>query len=383
MDMDLEVQLDRNAVQRLVTLLDHTAGSSDSVTPILGYIKCSIHGNIVTFTAMDQITAAVVDVSCTNKNNSEGGFCVPFAILKAIIGQLDSADMAWKYDHGTDSLRIQCGGYEGSISCLPVDQFVDIKVESAAEPTTIPAEWLERVQVQVAFAAKADDPFGPLGGVRIVIAGDKAVAAAVDGYRLAELKQQLNGEVAPLDVIIPASAFRLIGAAIRDEWFLGEVEVSVAAAGNAIVLRGPSITIQSRVIDGPFPNYDRFWPEEPAWDMEVDVAMLTRAIKLAAVTVDNNMLAFTIADNGLVGTSLVVSSGLGGKGSGKVECVTKLVESDKSVDPSATLGLNWKYLSIALKAAPQPVVRLEIRGKKYPAILKCGDWRVLLQPMVL
>lgn len=380
--MDLEVQLDRNAVQRLVTLLDHTVGSKDSVNPILGYVKCSVNGNTITLTAMNQITAAEIGIACVNKNNSEWGFCVPFVILKAITGQLDSADMTWTYDPLGDSLRIRCGGYDGTISCLPMDQFVDLNIELSASPTTLPAEWLERLQLQVAFAAKDDAPFSPLGGVQIVIAGDKALAAAVDGYRLAELKQQLNGVVAPLDVIIPAGAFPLFGAAVRDEWFQGEVEMSVTANGNAIVLRGPSITIQSRIIEGKFPDYNRFWPEEPAWDMEVDVAMLTRAIKLTAVTVDNNMLAFTIADNGIVGTNLVVSSGLGGKGSGKVECVTKLV-SDKQVDDSATVGLNWKYLAIALKASPQPVVRLEIRGKRFPAILKCGEWRVLLQPMVL
>jgi DNA polymerase-3 subunit beta len=136
-----------------------------------------------------------------------------------------------------------------------------------AEPLKIPAEALAKTVEVVAPAASRDDMRPVLTGVLVSASGEEMTMVATDSYRLAvkrtPLEKGIGGE---LEANIPARALRELGRIVNAEQV---EEVSVSLLPNQAVFGIGPVILNTRLIDGQFPNFRQLLPESYEHDVRL------------------------------------------------------------------------------------------------------------------
>ncbi len=142
-----------------------------------------------------------------------------------------------------------------------------------------------------------------LGGVLLEFDADKIVAVGTDGRRLSKMEGPVARHGEPADsegtTIVPTRAMQLIERAISDL----DSEIAIAARGNEILVRGPHMTIHTRLLEGRFPRWrDVFPSREGVISVDLPVAGFYGAVRQAAIATseESRGIDFTFADGSVV-----------------------------------------------------------------------------------
>jgi DNA polymerase-3 subunit beta len=119
----------------------------------------------------------------------------------------------------------------------------------------------------VARAASRDDMRPVLTGVLVSATGSEMTMVATDSYRLSVKRTELEAEVGgELEANVPARALREL-ARIGDQEEAEAVEIHLLA--NQAVFRLGAVTLNTRLIEGQFPNYRQLLPESYDHDVRL------------------------------------------------------------------------------------------------------------------
>jgi DNA polymerase III subunit beta len=195
-----------------------------------------------------------------------GSSLLPGRLLADLARSLGDANVLIASRESQRDVEIRSGSSNFHIRALPADDFPALP-EAAAEPLRIPAGALADTVELVARAASRDDMRPVLTGVFVSAAAEEMTMVATDSYRLAvkrtELQQGIGGE---LEANIPARALREVGRILAN----GEVEeVGVSLLSNQAVFTAGPILLNTRLIDGQFPNFRQLLPESFEHDVRL------------------------------------------------------------------------------------------------------------------
>ena len=163
-------------------------------------------------------------------------------------------------------VEIRSGGSSFHLRVLPAEDFPKFPAEGE-QPLTIPAAAMAETVEVVARAASRDDMRPVLTGVLVSASGEEMTMVATDSYRLAvkttKLEPGIGGE---LEANIPARALRELGRIVAAD---GVEEVAVSLLPNQAVFRAGAIVLNTRLIDGQFPNFRQLLPESYEHDVRL------------------------------------------------------------------------------------------------------------------
>lgn len=205
-------------------------------------------------------TALEADVSGT------GSVLLPGRLLSELARSLGDQSVEIELRESERDVEIRSGGSSFHLRVLPVEDFPNLPDEGS-EPLKIPALALAETVELVARAASRDDMRPVLTGVLVTASGQEMTMVATDSYRLAvkrtELESAIGGE---LEANIPAKALRELGRLVTG----GELEeVSVSLLPNQAVFKAGAILLNTRLIDGQFPNFRQLLPESYEHDVRL------------------------------------------------------------------------------------------------------------------
>jgi DNA polymerase III subunit beta len=157
-----------------------------------------------------------------------------------------------------DRAHLVAGSSNYELRTLPIADFPERK--SASEPVefSLSAAELRAMIKSVAYAAayrKSDRYY--LQGVNLHVSGEKLIAVATDGVRLAVKSSPLpDGAAGMPRVTVPTEAASAMVDLLKDV----EGDVELAVCPHLIELRLPDLRLASSLIDGTFPDYQRIMP---------------------------------------------------------------------------------------------------------------------------
>src|SRR5438132_1990679 len=253
--------------------------------------------------------------------------------------------------------RIVCSNYEGTVRCLPAEDFPALQDPAGTRVTVDVSGFAEGVG-QVTRAASRDEARPILTGVLLEISREGVTMAATDSYRLAvrELTATSEGEAKAL---VPERALSEVArAAATDE--KGEAELFVEH--SQVAFRAGTLTLTSRLIEGEFPNYRQLLPDRYDNRLVASRSQLIDAVRRVGLLARESS-PVKLEFNAL-GVRLTSSSpDLGGA----VESVEATVEGD-----DLTAAFNPNYLIDGLSGATGDRVQVEVRDGLKPAVIR-GD----------
>jgi DNA polymerase-3 subunit beta len=283
----------------------------------------------------------------------EGIALVPARLLMDMVKSFDQAPVEFEAEGG--QARVMCSNYEGTVRCLPAEDFPALQEPSGTRVTVGAGAFGEGV-AQVARAASRDEARPILTGVLLEVGREGLTMVATDSYRLAvrELPATAAGEARAL---IPERALSEAGRATAGEE-KGEVELFVDK--SQVAFRVGRVTLTSRLIEGEFPNYRQLMPEGYDSRLKASRTQLLDAVRRVGLMARESS-PVKMEFNAL-GVRLSSSSPDLGEA---VEVVEAQYEGEE-----LTAAFNPGYLADGLTAVTGDRVQVEVRDGLKPAVLR-------------
>jgi DNA polymerase III subunit beta len=302
-----------------------------------------------------------------------GAILLPGRLLAELARSLPDGKVEIGSRESERDVEIRSGGSSFHLRVLPAEDFPKLP-DLGDAPLKIPAAALAATVELVAKAASRDDMRPVLTGVLVSASGQEMTMVATDSYRLAvkrtELEAPIGGE---LEANIPARALRELGRLVSTD---GLEEVGVSLLPNQAVFEAGPILLNTRLIDGQFPNFRQLLPESYEHDVRLPrPEFLEVARRVSQLAQRNTPLRLSFSPGEL-----------------KVSASTPDVGDAEETMPAAfdgeplEIGFNPEFLRDGIESVKGDEVVLRLISPLRPGLLQPvdnEDFRYLVMPIRL
>ena len=346
----MKFKCDRDKLSEALQVVQRAVSTRPGIPALTG-VLINASGEDLVLAATDLEVSAQLRLPV--QVQEDGVALVPARLLADMVKSFDQAPVEFEADGG--QARIVCSNYEGTVRCLPAEDFPMLQEPTGTRVTVEAAAFAEAVS-QVTRAASRDEARPILTGVLLEVSREGVTMVATDSYRLAmrEMTATAEGEA---KVLVPERALAEAGrAAAGDE--KGEIELFLEP--SAVAFRIGSLSLTSRLIEGEFPPYRQLLPEDYQSRLTASRQQLLDAVRRVGLLARESS-PVKLEFNAL-GVRLSSSSpDLGGA----VEVVEAQYEGEEM-----TAAFNPQYLSDGLTGATAERIVLEVRDGLKPALVR-------------
>lgn len=342
-------------LHKAVTLVGR-AVSTRATMPILANILLETRKDAVKVAATDLDHGIQTEVPA---NITRGGaVTLPARLFAEIVSNLPPAQVQFKVGEGGNEVELQCENVTYDLVGLPASDFPLMPEPEAAPVASVDAGLLRSMVRQTAFAVSTDETRVFLTGLYLMVDGTEVRLVATDGGRLALRTGTLAKPAAQkVGVIVPAKTMHELTRALGG--VDGEVEISLAE--NQILFSLPGARITSRLIPGPFPNYQQVIPQGHKQRVTVGTERLLAAVRRVAITARDSANVVRLQANG---ETLVLASNTPeyGRSEEKIDVVSE--------GETVATAFNARYLLDCLSVLEVADLSLELTGPLSPGALR-------------
>ncbi|HET6797923.1 MAG TPA: DNA polymerase III subunit beta [Gemmatimonadales bacterium] len=293
--------------------------------------------------------------------DQDGAITLPARKLVEIIRELPNAAIRLTAS-GEQRVTIECGRSRFRLLGLPREEFPafpSVKFEGGWRTSS---RELQKLISHVAFAASTEESRPILNGVLWELRPERMRMVATNGHRLARMDvptAETQG-ASQADLIVPPKALEQIR-----RLFGTEETVEIARSENHLGFRTGSTQIFTRLIEGPYPNYEQVIPRENDKAATADKLALASALRRMSIVASDQTHRIRMAfANGTCKLS-VQTPDLG-------EAQEELNVSYEG-DP-LEIGFNAAYLLEILKYIPTDEVRMTFKAPERAATCEPVGW---------
>ncbi|MFQ6132159.1 MAG: DNA polymerase III subunit beta [Armatimonadota bacterium] len=313
-----------------------------------------------------------IEATVEARVEEEGALTVPARIVTEVIANLPEADVELEVDE-SNTVSVKCARSNYSIRGLPSEEFSTLP--ELVDPITfeLPQSLLRRVIQETSFASSPDETRPILTGALFTLGPEEMRVVATDTHRLA--LRQLPG-LADIkesrSVIVPARVLNEVSRILQEG---SEDPVEVRVTDTQIQFLADTTSLQSRLIEGQFPNYEKVVPESAERTIRVEVAAFQDALRRALIVAreDANRVVLA-ASEGL----LTITADSQDVGRGQEE-----VEIDLEGE-ALEIAFNGRYLLDVLAVMEAENAEIELTGALNPGTIRPQDdanYTYVLMPM--
>lgn len=264
----------------------HGLATGRSTLPILQTLlleasadRCRITATDLDITARRQLPAQV---------DAEGAVALPTAPLRAIVSELDDADIDIAVDSALRA-TISCKRSTVTLQGLPKDEFPSIREPQGDGVVMDRSIFLDLIR-RTLFAASTDPTRLALNGVLLRMDSQHMQMVATDGHRLAIAQAETAAaDSAPIEAVIPRKA----AAAVLKLWPKEGETIAAEIEDGHLLLHSDATLLDARLFDVQFPNYQQIIPANPSRQATVDRETLLAALRRTSTILENSLRPVT------------------------------------------------------------------------------------------
>jgi DNA polymerase-3 subunit beta len=308
-------------------------------------------------TDLDISVSTVVPASV----DQEGAVTLPAKKLVEIVRELPSAAIRVT-SSGEQRVTIECGRAKFRLLGLPREEFPAFPAVNFEGGWKCTSGDLQKLIGHVAFAASTEESRPILNGVLWELRPERMRMVATNGHRLARMDVSAKPGITKgqADLIVPPKALDQIR-----RLFGSDEDIEIAKSENHLGFRSATTLIYTRLIEGPYPNYEQVIPRENDKVATADKAALTSAIRRMSIVASDQTHRIRMAFSGGSCKLSVQTPDLGEA----QEEMTVTYEGDP-----LEIGFNAAYLLEIMKYIPTDEVRLTFKGPERAATCEPVGW---------
>ncbi len=306
----------------------------------------------------------------------EGALTVPAKKLQELARELPEHPA--RITTKGDRLELVCGRASFWLNGMPRDEFPAFPSVSFEPSWRVRAKTLHDLIHHTSFAVSTEESRPILNGVLWQLGEREMRMVATNGHRLARMAVPAEpGSVGSADLIVPPKALQQV-----QRLFDGETELEVARSENHLGFRSGGTQVFTRLIEGPYPNYEQVIPRENDKVAIVDKAAFTQALRRMAVVASEQTHRVRLSFGGSFVRFSVETPDLGE--------AREEMEIQYEGEP-LDIGFNAQYLLDVLRYIPTEDVKLTFKAPERAATIEplagpneeAPDYLCLVMPLRL
>ncbi len=372
----MKLSIERSALLRSLSHVQNVVERRTTI-PILANVKLETGDGELALTATD------LDLALATRETAEigepGTTTVAAHLLFEIVRKLPEGcevELTQPPDSGELELRAARSVFQ--LPTLPAEEFPPLGEDGLDITFVMPAADLARLIDKTRFAISTEETRYYLNGIHMhpLAAGAAGVlrGVATDGHRLARVEVALpDGADGLPPIIVPRKTVNELRKLLDES----EAEIELAVSANRMRCVIERAVLVSRLIDGPFPDYERVIPKPE--DTDKVAVMEVRAFKDAVDRVSTISTERTRAVKlGFVAGGVTISAV-----SAEAGRATEELDVEYSGEP-LEIGFNARYILDILGEIEGEQVRMEMTSPAAPTVLRDpadGSTLYVLMPM--
>jgi DNA polymerase-3 subunit beta len=291
---------------------------------------------------------------------SSGAVTIPAKKLSEIARELPPSPVKIAAA-GEQRITLECGRSRFKLLGLPRDEFPNFPAVSFADSWRIKSGDLQKLISHTSFAVSVEESRPILNGVLWELRADKMAMVATNGHRLAKMEMTTESRVSSShDLIVPPKALEQVR-----RLFPAEEELEIARGENHIGFRSPFTSVFTRLIEGPYPNYELVIPRDNDRVAVADKAALVSALKRMSVVASDQTHRIRLSFNSGMLKFSVQTPDLG-----EAQDELPIRYTGDQLD----IGFNASYLLEILRYIPTDEVKMTFKAPERAATLEPEAW---------
>jgi len=340
-----------------------------STLPILSTLLFELEGKRLRLTATDLDVYVVTELEVDGAE--DGVVTVPGRRFTDIVKELPSEALSLTTDSNQTTLT--CGRRTYRFLGMAATDFPGIPASVTGSGVEIPVAALLRGLNHTTFAVSTDEARPNLQGALVQISPEGLRLVASDSHRLVRYDfPSLRAE--PLEAIVPLKTLQLLGRTLGSS----EGSAVLELAGNYIACSYAQTRVYSRLLEGPFPDYEKVIPANNDNVFEIDREEAIQALRRVRV--------LSHSQTHQVRLSLETGALSIATNTPEVGDAVETIDVDYEGE-SIEIGFNAVYLLEVLRHISSPRVVMRLGGSTQAGLLEPdeieGDERYLCLVMPL
>ncbi|MGH7459798.1 MAG: DNA polymerase III subunit beta [Longimicrobiales bacterium] len=342
--------------------------------PVLSNILIDVSNDNVRMSGTDLDIAVSLRVPA--EVDEPGSLTVPAKKLQELARELPEHPV--KVNTRGDRFELTCGRATFRLNGMPRDEFPTFPAVHFDESWKVRGQVLQELIRQTSFAVSTEESRPILNGVLWQFSENEMRMVATNGHRLARMGASVASAGAPrADLIVPPKALSQV-----ERLFDSSDEIEVARSENHLGFRMNGTEVFTRLIEGPYPNYEQVIPRDNDKIVVASKAALTQALRRMAVVASDQTHRVRL---GFVPGMLRLAVETPDLGEAQEE-----VEIDYQGE-ALDIGFNAAYLLEVLRYMPTEDIRLTFKAPERATTIQpvakegepASDYLCLVMPLRL
>jgi len=330
---------------------------SKTTLPVLANILLETTERGIRLSGTDLDIAVSTEVSADVE--SAGAITIPAKKLGEIARELPPAPVKIGAI-GEQRVTLECGRSKFKLLGLPRDEFPTFPQVRFQESWRVRSGDLQKLISHTSFAVSTEESRPILNGVLWELRPDRMRMVATNGHRLTRMDLPISSSGTAGDLIVPPKALDQVR-----RLFPAEEDLEVAQGDNHLGFRSPFTAVFTRLIEGPYPNYEQVIPRDNDRVAISDKVALTSALKRMSIIASDQTHRIRLSFNaGLLRFSVQTPD------LGEAQDELPIRFTGDPID----IGFNANYLLEILRFMPTDEVRMTLKAPERAATLEPEGW---------
>jgi DNA polymerase-3 subunit beta len=336
------------------------AGScaTNKSAPALSHVLFSAEGKTLSVTGSDGDLWATAKIEC--EVSQAGKVALPAKILQSFLSSLPGEEVRLELIKGR--MKATSGQVKAELPTFDAEQFIAIPKVTGNE-SLFDSDTLCWRLGQVAHAQSGDTSRHILNGVLFEFKDNSLNLVATSGHRLAKSSIDCKGSG---QYIVPTKFAALLRSALE----ISDGDVSACFSENIAEFSSGQWTVQGKLIEGYFPNYQQVIPNDSN-PLTVERETLREVVKRASLFTDDIHMSVKLFSDG---KSMEVCAGNADR---------SFSESIPADGAEVKIAFNPVYLLDVLAATKGDKIQLGVIDGLSPLLVKEGDFTAVVMPQRL
>ena len=314
-----------------------------------------------------RLSATNLDISITTATDKvdikdEGKVAIPATKFVPFVRSLRSGTVS--LSQKGDQINLDSGKAKLTENTMNVEEYPALKELEEKDGVDLEAAQLIDMINETSYSVSRDETRPALMGILWEVRKDSLTLVATDAHRLARSVRPMQWTITgDKDMIVDTAGLRqlprIVGAMKDDEEASGNVTMFMGE--NQLSFKAGTSVLHTRLLEGPFPDYNAVIPQNNDKDVTVDKGDFMQAIRRVSITADR------ITNQIRLGVE-----------SGRMEMSAKGTEGSRAEDEievayegeAMEIGFNYSYLQDILKNIKAETVVLSLRDAQSAALIK-------------
>lgn len=325
------------------------------MTPVLAGIYLKAEGSMLELQANNFSTGIVTRIPVNTE--VAGETVVSGKRFQEFIRNMPDDTITFSDEDAGNTLAIDSGGANVELLTMSASDFPKVKTPETDRAFKIRTTSLRDLIRRTVFAVAKDDSRPVFTGCCFEIKGDKISLIATNTHRLALASEQLADTYPNSSFIVPADTLR--GIMLRIDPKDVENYVTINYSTRYLTFTFDNVFVNSRLIEGVFPPYDRVIPSSSTTHVTTDSVEFKNAVEFVSLMskeTEYNTVKFVFADGGIEISSNSPEVG------GAIKNVEAQIEGD-----DLEISFNVDYIADVMRVVDSKQINIALNDKYSPA----------------